>query len=86
MARETNLPRRNHNTYKDIVDTVVQSSALYSVALLILAITWTITPASTLSGSLHQMPFSYLTKFIEEICFIVAVRRILSLGSVCPLT
>ena len=57
---------------------IVQSSALYSVVLLILGITWTITPASTLSGSLHQIPFSYLTKFIEEICFIVAVRRTLS--------
>ncbi|KJA18767.1 hypothetical protein HYPSUDRAFT_917065 [Hypholoma sublateritium FD-334 SS-4] len=75
VTRERNLPKRTRNTYKDIVDMIVQSSALYSVVLLILAISWTITPASTLSGSLRQIPFNYLTKFIEEICFIVGVRR-----------
>lgn len=75
VTRQTNLPRRTQNTYNGIVDMIVQSSAAYSVILLIWAISWAITPASTISGSLSQIPFDYLSKFIEEICLLVAVRR-----------
>ncbi len=58
----------------DIVDMIVQSSALYSVVLLIWAISWAITPAMPLTGSLRQIPVNYLSRFIEEISLIVGVR------------
>ncbi len=45
------------------------------MALLVWAITWAVAPAFTLSSSLQQIPFSYLSKFIEEICFIAGVRH-----------
>lgn len=66
------MPKQTYNTYKNIVDLVVQSSAVYSVVLLIWAISWVITPAST--DGLRRIPAANLTKFIEEITFIVAVR------------
>ena len=75
MTRRTNLPRQMRNTYKDIIDMIIQSAALYCVVLLIWAVSWAITPASTLSGSVRQIPFDYLSKIIEEVCFLVAVRR-----------
>ncbi len=76
MTRRTNLPRQTRNTYKDIVDMIIQSAALYCIVLLIWAISWAITPASTLSGSVRQIPFYYLSKIIEEVCFLVAVSSI----------
>ena len=75
VTRRTNLPKRTQNTYKHIVDLIIQSSALYSMVLLVWAITWAVAPAFTLSSSPQRIPFSYLSKFIEEICFIVGVRR-----------
>lgn len=72
ITRRTNMPKQTYNTYKNIVDLVVQSSAVYSVVLLIWAISWVITPAST--DGLRRIPAANLTKFIEEITFIVAVR------------
>ena len=74
VTRRANLPKRTQNTYQKVVDVMVQSSALYSVVLLVWAISWAITPASTLSGSLRQIPLGYLSEFIGEICFIVGVR------------
>ena len=74
VTRKTNLPNRTQSTCKNIIDMIVQSSALYSMVLVIWAIAWAIRPASTLSGSLRQIPFNYLGKFIEEISFVVAVR------------
>ncbi len=74
VTRRANLPERAQNTYQKIVDVMMQSSALYSAVLLVWAISWAITPASTLSGSLRQIPLTYLSEFIGEICFIVGVR------------
>ncbi len=75
ISRRANLSKQTQNTFKNIADMIIQSSALYSIALLIWAISWVITPASsTLSGSLRQIPSSYLSEFIGEICFLVAVR------------
>ena len=75
VTRRANLPKRTQNTYQKVVDVMVQSSALYSVVLLVWAISWAITPASsTLSGSLRQIPSDYVSEFIGEICFLVAVR------------
>lgn len=71
VSRRTKLLKRTHSTYRDIVDLVVQSSAVYSVVLLIWAISW----ASTVSDALRH--------YIEEICFVAAVRRALPQKSVC---
>ena len=76
VTRRANLPKRTQNTYQKVVDVMVQSSALYSVVLLVWAISWAITPASTLSGSLRQIPLGYLSEFIGEICFIVGVHML----------
>ena len=76
VTRRANLPKRTQNTYQKVVDVMVQSSALYSVVLLVWAISWAITPASTLSGSLRQIPLGYLSEFIGEICFIVGVNML----------
>ena len=75
MTRQANLSKQTQNTFKNVADMIIQSSALYSIALLIWAISWAITPASsTLSGSLRQIPSDYVSEFIGEICFLVAVR------------
>ncbi|KJA23653.1 hypothetical protein HYPSUDRAFT_201099 [Hypholoma sublateritium FD-334 SS-4] len=46
-TRQTSVLKRTQNTYREIVDLVVQSSAVYSVVLLVWAISWVISPPST---------------------------------------
>ncbi|KJA17392.1 hypothetical protein HYPSUDRAFT_218907 [Hypholoma sublateritium FD-334 SS-4] len=69
VTRRTNLPKRRQNTYTDIVDMIVQSSALYSIVLLIWAISWVITPTPTIRS---EISFNYLAKFSEELAYIAA--------------
>lgn len=78
VTRHTNPPRRDKNIYKEITDMIIQSSVLYSVVLIIWAISWTMTPAMPLIGSLHQIPINYVSRFIEEIYFTVGVCHIKS--------
>ena len=73
ITRNNNLPKQTYNTYKSIIDLVMQSSAIYSLVSLIWAISWVIAPEST--GALRHNTASGLTKFIEEVAFIVAVRH-----------
>ena len=73
ITRNNNLPKQTYNTYKSIIDLVMQSSAIYSLVSLIWAISWVIAPEST--GALRHNTASELTKFIEEVAFIVAVRH-----------
>ncbi len=75
VTRQVNFPRRAQHTYRDIIDLIVQSSALYSVTLLIWAITWAIGPVITISSLPRQIPFAYMAKFIEEMSLLVGVRH-----------
>ena len=75
VTRRTNLPKQRRNTYQDIVDMIIQSSALYSVVLLIWAISWVITPSPALLGPPRQIPLNDMSKFMEEISFLAAVCR-----------
>ncbi|KJA17391.1 hypothetical protein HYPSUDRAFT_206219 [Hypholoma sublateritium FD-334 SS-4] len=69
VTQQTNLPKRSRNTYTGIVDIIAQSSALYSVVLLIWAITWVVTPKSDLRD---QISFNYIAMFSEELAFLAA--------------
>lgn len=81
VTRQTNLPKRGQNTYKNIVDMIIQSSALYSAVLLVWAISWVITPTPTVKSDLQrQISFNYLTNFAEELSFLVAVRHSAQFG------
>ncbi len=73
ITRNNNFPRQTYNTYKSIIDLVMQSSAVYSLVSLIWAISLAIAPESTGALRLRHNTAIGLTKFIEEAAFIVAV-------------
>ncbi|KJA17418.1 hypothetical protein HYPSUDRAFT_218932 [Hypholoma sublateritium FD-334 SS-4] len=72
VARYNNLPNRTKTTFKGIVDFIVQSSAVYSVVLLLYAISWTITESSSAAPTIQQIPQNYLLRFTEQVSFIFA--------------
>ena len=43
------------------------------MVLLIWAISWAVTPAMPLTGSLRQIPVNYVSRLIEEISFVIGV-------------
>ena len=75
ISRHNNFPSRTQTTFKGIVDLIVQSSAVYSMILLLYAISWTITESSSATPTvLQHLPQNYLLRFTEQLSFIFAVH------------
>ena len=72
VAQRTDLQKRTKYNCRMILDLIIQSSAVYMVALIIWGISWIVSPLSiNSSGAISP---GFLVKFVEELSFISAVR------------